>query len=466
MLHWFQRILLILATAFSLLLLMIAASGSSFAGCVGNTDCSRVLNSEWSHLGPAPVSLFALFLYLALFILSFVRKRYAEPLSITLSFVGLLAILWFVCLQLFVLKAICLLCMSAHLTGFLAIALGLYFSGRNPEPHPRRISFFARPALLGLLIFGGFTGLQSVLPQKSTYQSFEFSNDIAEVENPYSLPQVQTENPIPTRIEESISADPLDEKIPEIQELNRPVELKEIESPAAETKPLTPNSLYETTREEEQTPKREKKSEPKTLLIHGGQFNVSTASDPYLGNPGAEQFIISLYDYTCKHCHDTHRTIREILPELEFELTVFLLVVPLNRHCNPEVTQTPPPGRPLACEYARLALAVFHTDLEAFQKFDQWLFSKNSPVFSDFQTGPDKARTYAESLVGSKALQTALDSPLIEQNLQKNIALYAENCRKTGRVGLPQQLIGPTINMGSIEDSFDMRLLLYTHLPD
>lgn len=445
---WISRLFLFLAILITGYLLLASLSQSPLAGCDGGSDCQQVLSSEWSRIGPVPVSLPALFLYSFLFISTWLPAHRFYLTRQTLGFAGLLGIGWFLFLQLFLLRLICPFCMASHLAGAVGITTLLYFRLPPAVQEGRLSGPIFLPASLGGLLLTLLITLQVTLPQPATHRSFEFEEAISErkpadkpppeitpVETPEaSIPELVTELPVPA------------------QEDSPP--LKTSEAKSTEGSDLPPPSPPSSSLDFEAT----------VLSLHQGAFQVSTATDPYLGDPESENVMVSLYDYTCSHCRETHHTLRKTLERLEYDLAVILVAVPLNRHCNPEVSKAPPPGRPLACEYARLALAVFNHDPEAFSKFDLWLFSDQSPVFTDLKTGPDKARLYAEGLVGKSNLETALADPWIDRQLKKNIGIYAANNEKTGRVGLPQQIIGSSINLGTLKYSFDLMLLLNRHL--
>lgn len=107
--------------------------------------CEEVMTSQYSVIGGIPVALLGAIYYFAIFaliILYLSRKRYSSSIvgdSTTqkndeglikmvarLTIIGMLASLWFVYLQLFVIKAICLYCMFSALTSSLLFAFGIY----------------------------------------------------------------------------------------------------------------------------------------------------------------------------------------------------------------------------------------------------------------------------------------------------------------------------------------------------
>lgn len=106
--------------------------------------CEEVTTSQYSVIGGVPVALLGAIYYLAIFALIFgyLRgKRYTSSgndstiqknddrmikMAARLTIIGILASLWFIYLQLFVIKAICLYCMFSALTSSLLFAFGIY----------------------------------------------------------------------------------------------------------------------------------------------------------------------------------------------------------------------------------------------------------------------------------------------------------------------------------------------------
>jgi uncharacterized membrane protein len=77
--------------------------------------CDLVTTSSYSIIGPIPVALLGVLFYLSVFILALVyllhRNLRVPKLLLVLGSLGFLASLYFISLQLWVLKAICLYCM-------------------------------------------------------------------------------------------------------------------------------------------------------------------------------------------------------------------------------------------------------------------------------------------------------------------------------------------------------------------
>src|SRR3989338_7361822 len=106
--------------------------------------CEEVTTSQYSVIGGIPVALLGAVYYLAIFILilSVLRRNMFSSsgvenvadanedkllnLTVRLTVIGLLASLWFIYLQLFVIKAICLYCMFSAFTSITLFVFGLF----------------------------------------------------------------------------------------------------------------------------------------------------------------------------------------------------------------------------------------------------------------------------------------------------------------------------------------------------
>ena len=99
--------------------------------CAVTDGCDKVTASVYSTIGNVPVAFLGTFYYFAVFTLIlfylFNKKEKHFLLATGLTGFGFLASLWFVYLQIFVIKAICLYCMvSAGISTILFLS-GLYY---------------------------------------------------------------------------------------------------------------------------------------------------------------------------------------------------------------------------------------------------------------------------------------------------------------------------------------------------
>ena len=104
--------------------------------CSLTQGCEAVTTSSYATIGPVPVALLGALYYLTIvlgsaMVLDTKNTRLLRMLSLFTS-TGFLASVYFVALQLFVIKAICLYCMGSALTSTLLFALGIY-TYRSPH---------------------------------------------------------------------------------------------------------------------------------------------------------------------------------------------------------------------------------------------------------------------------------------------------------------------------------------------
>src|SRR5687768_6021962 len=165
------RVLLLAALLISIYLGWVSFGGTAVAGCGPESNCDKVLSSRWSKWFGIPVAVPAFFLYT--FMLAAVlrltpkasaqQQRQAWSALVPAAWVVLGAVVWFVALQLFVIKAMCPFCMAAHACGLAAAALLHYLAPVHeaPEkPWQREKDVYVIPkqarlsALLGLAAVG------------------------------------------------------------------------------------------------------------------------------------------------------------------------------------------------------------------------------------------------------------------------------------------------------------------------
>jgi hypothetical protein len=281
-------------------------------------------------------------------------------------------VVWFVALQLFVIKALCPYCMAAHACGLIAavILLSLAPVHEPPEkpwqrekdvyviPKQARASAVAGLAAVGVLIAG--------------------------------------------------------------QALYRPAEVKVTSIGDAKLKQTPAARIFE---------------------IDQGHFKFNMNEGPLMGSPSAPHAIVSLFDYTCHFCRNTHHELKAIQNRFSNQLAIVSLPMPFDSACNYTVNNTQP-VHANACEYARLGLAVWFANRHAHEQFDDWLFEPEHPPELTI------ARQRAADLVGADRLQAALTNKLVTDYLQLGINIYATNYYRRRQGSLPQLLVGTNVIAG------------------
>lgn len=103
-------------------------------GCPIFGECEKVLTSPYSVVGSIPVALFGAVYYLLIFILGLAyfdtKQTRLLNFAVYLTSLGLIASLWFLYLQIFVIKALCFYCLLSALTSILLFILGLFMRSR------------------------------------------------------------------------------------------------------------------------------------------------------------------------------------------------------------------------------------------------------------------------------------------------------------------------------------------------
>ena len=150
------RIFTLVAMGISAYLAWVSLNGGTVVGCGPDSGCDKVLQSRWAYWFGKPVSLFAVGVYSLILGASYRLTKAAPPVVqrkawaclVACAFVVVGAVLWFVGLQVFEVRAICPYCMAAHASGFLA-ALLLLVSAPMPATtivHANTVGGSPRPA--------------------------------------------------------------------------------------------------------------------------------------------------------------------------------------------------------------------------------------------------------------------------------------------------------------------------------
>ena len=91
--------------------------------------CETVTNSQYATVGNIPMALFGAVYYLSILVLTILyldtEKVWAIRLISRFSIVGFSASLWFIYLQLFVIKAICFYCVVSAITSTSIFIVGM-----------------------------------------------------------------------------------------------------------------------------------------------------------------------------------------------------------------------------------------------------------------------------------------------------------------------------------------------------
>lgn len=449
------RVLLTVAAMAATYLAYVSLSNGPVAGCGSGSGCDKVLQSRWAYWFGIPSSLPAVAVYLGLIVATmFAQSRAAAPeirrrawmLTVALSVVIAGAALWFVGLQAFVIKAFCKFCMTAHLCGLAgAIAclrstpVGTHTDASRPQqptslrlPRPAFLQF----AVLGLAGIGVLIAGQLLVEKKRNVvkaipllSATNISIQLPSAGNPPAPPTTPTNLTQPT----ATAAPPATTPTTSI-------------AATAATSPHTQSS-----------PPPSAAGSPRLFPLYGGEFVLNLNEVPMIGPSNAPHIVVSLFDYTCHHCRALHPMLREAQRRYSNELGIVSLPMPMSTNCNPAILRNFR-AHLLACDYARLGLAVWRVDRDAFHRFDDWLFEPEHPV------PPEQAKQFATDLVGAVRLESALNDPWITSLIHTNGRLYHTNYLKVGNSQMPELMIGSSINFGPLPSTDELVKLLRQHL--
>ena len=367
------RLLAAIAAAIASYMLVTSVQGSHVAGCGPASGCEAVLTSRWSYWMGLPVSAPALVLYVSLLAATFrvgprVPAAKRENAWRFLSWAGCLilaAAIWFMSLQLLVVRQLCPYCLAAHASAAAAAVLILRAAGS-----PLRYRHVPAAAVVAIAFL---------------------------VAGPW---------------------------------INRP--------PTHEVQSALPAQL---------APGRH-------LDILGGLFRINVDEVPLIGRRDAPAVMVSLLDYTCRHCRKMHDVLLATEQAHRGRLAILTLPMPLDAGCNKVVQKTAPP-HVNACQYARLALAVWHADPSKMERFNDWVFEPDEPPVLESVSG------YAAEIVGEEVLGRALNDPWVEKQLAQDIAIYEATSKRFGNGAMPQLIIGDNIVFGELENGMqDLENLL------
>jgi len=200
--------------------------------------------------------------------------------------------------------------------------------------------------------------------------------------------------------------------------------------------------------------------EPRPLSILQGRVELDLAALPFMGTLDARHVGVLLYDYTCPQCRFLHGLLgRCLLRYGEEQLSFTLVPVPLDSRCNPSVSSTYV-AREGACEYARLALAVWLAQPERFEEFDRFLTEKSSPP------SQEDAAARAGEIVGAASLTKLLaggpgNGPSrVDALLARGTKLYEQS----GGGPLPKLIFNSVVMAGQPASMQRFRELLEEHL--
>jgi len=478
--YWALRAFVIVALASACYLAWVSLrGGESMIGCAGlpHFDCEHVITSRWAYWFALPVSIAAVGVYATMLLASLLIgdrrsarvRRAASGVLVLTALWAAGAGLWFIGLLVFVSEKMCLWCLVVHICGLCAAALilsgilvyhwkvsqrpwlpAVQMIRNGPAPGERRHEFLA-PVAYRRLIVAGLAGLailivgQILSPPPPKYRIEQFR-------------QITQQGRITPDSELSVIPDPLPPEAPASSVEPAEPQAEPPRPPANPEPPLLPPEpdfpappTPGAAAEPSPTP-----AEPtgyKRVLILGGSAVLDTRAYPIFGKADAEYIVVDMSDYSCKHCRKLHHLLQDARKRYGRQFAVIFLPVPLNTACNKFVEYTHEDHR-YACQYARLAVAVWRLDRDKFRTFHHWLYQPERPP------PVSRARQYAAELVGRQALTQELRDPAVDETIRHYTRLF-----KLARAGaIPKLLFGEYVVSGEIESPQRLFDLLEQHM--
>ena len=182
---------------------------------------------------------------------------------------------------------------------------------------------------------------------------------------------------------------------------------------------------------------------------------------PTVGSPDAQYIVTLLFDYECPHCQELQLMLHEAIRRYNGKLAFALCPTPLNTKCNPYVPRNTNAFEN-SCELARIALAVWLANREAFSVFGSWMFTYESGN-SWRPRSLESARAKAMELVGKVKFDAAWTDPWIEQYMRICVRIYGQTIQN-GNGGVPKMIFGTQWVIPEPHNTDDLVLILQKSL--
>ncbi len=396
------------ALGVSIYLTIVSTSDMRVAGCSGDGGgCDEILATRWSTWLGVPTSCLAAGTWLVGLVASIaaalVRGRGARRTAWSaVLFVGLVAggaAVWFIGLQLFMVRAICPYCMTAHGLGLLFLLLGVAALARSQIGlGPGRVRLVA---LLALAALATLIGGQLLQPDSRHIEM-----------NLASLPGDAAITPDADRFP-SPAAPPSTAGGP---------------TPRANAAPVITDTG----------------PGPDRILSVGRYFSFNPHHVATIGSPDAPYAIITFFCYTCPHCRDLFHLYDRMRQRYDpSQFFIVAIPAPVDGRCNPLFAFKPTSkSHQGACEYARIALAVWNVDPNKFHAYQTWFFEP------DKRRPPQEARAYAARLVGEQAFAAAMKDPQVALLLRQGIDQIGS--LPASKVSLPMTFLGRDVVLAGL----------------
>jgi protein-disulfide isomerase len=343
----------------------------------------------------------------------------------TAAFAAGLSAVWFVIIQLLVLKTICFYCMIAH-------AFGLVAAGTMLLAAPLRKQAKVATAAIS---FAGFAVLVvgqilTRTPETHRIERFTPSPEIKSEHLEFAPPIEKHLNDDEGSDDNLLDSPLYDDQSSALESLN--IQCAYISSQMIDAAPriLFPIVLVVEASEHKPVDRR-------LIAIQGGNITLDIDQWPLSGPRDAKYVFVELFDYHCLSCRETHQAITGAKKKLGEELAVVCLPIPITPACNPFLRAADPQGKK-SYNLANLAVAVWRVDETCFERFHDWMFEgPQAPSYDD-------AKARAAKLVGIKNLDNELASGIPERYVATHVELY----KKIGAGTIPKLMFPHTNVVG------------------
>lgn len=459
-----QKLLAALITALALVAVGVSSylswvtwQQSTVAGCTGGSlaDCDEVLSSSGSKWLGVPVSILGAATYLGILAVVWpAAMRGGWLMTVLLSFAMMAAGagVWFIINQAFIVKHICLYCMTVHLCGLAICTLTIlllrnmspatsadtmrsFFSGDDagieatPAVSPLQPVIAAGMASVGLMaLIGGqmfFAPSGMEIVEISLPEGDEV--EISEPQEPEALtpaPADVDEEPAGEAIVASDEAEEVEQELPEGQ-APRLAEDESVGDVATETSSQSFEELFGEAPGDTLLTPTSTSEVPRVFRFKSLKGDINVDRSPVLGNSNARARLVEMLDYTCPHCRKLHPYIKKAVEKYGDQIGFVIYHVPLNRKCN-QLVKFDQVSHSSACDIARLAYGVWKLNPKKFPEFHDWLMTgEKAPPLHE-------VKSKAMALVGSNVLT----DKAIEVESKRRVAEHSADMEAL-KTGLP-----------------------------
>jgi uncharacterized membrane protein len=362
----------------------VSVQGGVVAGCGAASGCDQALNSAWSHWLGVPVSLLAALVYLAVLLCAMQAMWMQGGRAERWAWTGMLALgsmlfggaVWFVYLLEFHVKAICGYCVAAHLLGVVTavlVAVRVLQLRSGSAGSDRRLVGRAQQCVA---VVAAAVGIAVLIAGQMFWPARTYAVvDVSEVAGQSKV------------VGEDGAGHAEDHEM------------------AGKLGSLPPMGRFYG----ELNGRRVVAPEFSDVVLEPGVV-------PTLGRGDATHLVVLLGDYTCNHCQAMHNLLRLVQRRYGDQIGIIVVNCPISSRCNPAM-EGRGLDRPGACEYAKLALALWRSVPSTFTEFEDWVLG--------FEEAPplDIGVKKVMELAGREKLEAALADPWVGEQLKRNVEL-------------------------------------------